>query len=252
MRAFAGELKSTPKQDYSQAWSEPKTSAPPPPDPKAAQPGGTAPVGDAGQQPEGEPKGEGSAKETARVVLMMYDNLVSQVCSAIADHESYPAKRFAMDEASRREAEKQLAIGIEKNNWAGLPWWGILVMMIVASGVANWLLVREAMKDKRKQKEQQAARNRASAARGEPLNPDSITDKHGQTVKPPAAASPVASPAHASTDPASPPQASPARAAKFHGSCQECGNPVKHKGRKYCSQSCAGKATAHRTPAPTA
>lgn len=265
MRAFAADLKSTPKQDYSAAWTEPQ-----PERPSAEQPGATAPPGDAGHgQPKGEeaPKNEGpqaetgSAKETARVFLMMYDNLVSQVCTAIADHPDYTPKRFAMDEAQKREAEKQLAIGIEKNNWAGLPWWGILAMMLVASGVANWLLVREARKDKRRAKEAaNAAQNRERQQRGQTLHPDSITDKSGRPVTQPAPAQPGPTPPAASLRAASPDPASPkgdhfklvtdanGQTIGYENTrmplCQQCGeHHVKSPRHKYCSQSCAGKAT---------
>lgn len=236
MRAFAAELKSKPKQDYTQ--SQPKPAEPPPA--STAPPGQDAPPKEEEKGPEN-PNTEGSAKETAAAVLMMYDNLVSQVCAAIADHKDYPAKSFAMDPSSRKEAERQLAIGIERNNWAGLPWWGILGMMVLASGVANWLMVREARK-KKKEAAADANKNRERAKNGEAVYASTITDKNGRTTGMPDVPPPTNSTAPDVKTPGAP---------KDYGPCQApgCTNRLTKPRRKYCSQSCSGKAsTKHSHP----
>lgn len=206
----AAKLKATPKERYEQ----PKDPEPAPPKPtpepeKGPDPGPGGPeTGGAGTKTDH----EASAKE----FIELYDLGQSYGFHFYSGKEpdSFKLPTFAKDRAIHH-----LARGLEKMGGAEAPWWMGLMIALGPHTALNFM----AAKQYRQQKAKQAEAPPQTPKRGPgPVEPDSIIH-HGQVIH------------MRPTGPKAPP--------KPLGACLQCGQPVKHRGRKYCSQSCAGKAT---------
>ena len=228
---FAASLKAEPMEDTG-------AGIPPPSDPPPADTPPPPPA-DAPKVEEEAPNAQ--AKRSARFILGMFDRLQANVFSTISVTE--PPEKFKLTNDERKEAEDYLAQGIEESGNFNVPWY---VPLIVVLGMSSWMNWQKAKRARDLHEEEEARKERLRrAARGAagPVSPDSITTPNGQTIPtppppPPAAAAPAA----------------PAPGKGPLGSCAECSRPVK-AGKKYCSQSCAGKGTArtrntrkHATP----
>lgn len=228
LKAHARKLKETPKEHYQEA-VEPETPPPPKNDPPPTgqdtpPPGGTASDG------EGEPNQK--HRDAAKTVFDMVDSITAKVCEGMVDNpQRYPADHFRFDPHTRAQAEYQLAKGIAQGGGKfKMPWWAALAGLMAFQAFLTWQKVKRAKEQqeevnwRREEAKRRAAENGDQAPEPKPMravHPDSITDRNGRTV------------------PVKPPE-------KTKGPmppCQHCGTPVKHRGRRYCSQSCAGKAT---------
>lgn len=219
--AHLASLKAQPKEIYQEAIT------PPTPEPEPAKPGPDP-------EPEPEKKAESTADDgsSARFLVHMYDIGTSKLCEALVDEpERYPAKHFQLEPMLREEAERQLAKGMAESGgkWR-IPWYWALLAVFAFAGLMQWLAVKAARKEKKERKEREAeqanaqARHQAEQARrntGQAVTPSSITKANGEQV--------------ATTPPV---QAAPLN----FGNCAECGKPLEKRGKKYCSQSCAGHA----------
>ncbi|HMZ48273.1 MAG TPA: hypothetical protein PL010_14775 [Flavobacteriales bacterium] len=236
LSAHADRLKAQPKEHYEQPAEPPP---PPPPEPEPAK------------EPEGGGEGPKSTADdgaSARFIIDMYDAGVSKLSEAMVDEPGrYPAKYFAMEPMLKEHAVAQLAKGMQEGGgkWK-MPWWVALLIVLLFHGGLTWAAVRSAKREKADRKAQDKAkaneRDRAgraapSSGRGEPSpaghTPFTIIDRNGNTLHP-----------------------RPPASAAAHTTCQRegCNTPVK-RGRKYCSQQCAGLATRGRrrdmaTPEP--
>lgn len=227
LAGHAARLKTMPKEHYQQPAEPPP---PPPPDPEPAK------------EPEGGGEGPKSTADdgaSARFIIDMYDAAVSKLSEAMVDEPGrYPAKHFAMEPMLKEHAVAQLAKGMQEGGgkWK-MPWWVALLIVLLFHGGLTWAAVRSAKREKadRKAQDKAKANERDRAGRAAPSGgtgapppaghaPFTIIDKHGRTVHP------------------GPKTAPPAPTA-----CQRegCTHPVK-RGRKYCSQQCAGLATKGR------
>lgn len=230
LKAHARKLKETPKEHYQEAVEPelppPPKNDPPPPGPDNPPPGGTAPDG------EGEPTQQ--HRDTAKTVFDMVDTITAKVCEGmVGNPQRYPADHFRFDPHTRAQAEYQLAKGIAQGGGKfKMPWWAALAGLMAFQGFLTWQKVKQAREQEEEQspKQQEPHRTASDAGhRDQPsrpaqmraVHPDSITDRNGRTV----------------------PVKPPAKAKGPMPPCQHCGTPVKHRGRRYCSQSCAGKAT---------
>lgn len=235
--ADVASLRSTSKQDYRSSWQEPE----PPPETKD-----TPPAGSPTPAPEAPPEPEDRAKASAREFMEVYDTLQAQGFAIYSD--GMKAEKFALDKFAKDRAIHHLAKGLEKMGSPELPWWAGLLVVLTPPSLVNYLTARESRAAAAAKK---SAENRKRSANGEPLSPDTITDRNGMHVVPkPERTGPSA----AATEAA--PTAAPPRATGPMPLCQECGiNPVKSRKRKYCSQHCAGVATTKKnaekqTPTP--
>lgn len=237
--ADVSSLKNEGKEDYSSAWTqEPKPDPPPAATDQASGGSSTeAPGTDA-------PKAEPINKDSAEVMIKVYDMLVGQLCEAMVDQPTkYPAERFHMKPSLRKEAVDALAKGLDKSGKVDVPWWVLLALPLGISGFANWQLVKAARKEKMAEKARTANANRAASGTGAPLHPNEIRTKEGTVVM----SDPAANAAPAS-------EAHQAKAQKVYGQCRECGNPLHKRGKVYCSQRCAGLGTSkkrHNAPIAT-
>lgn len=221
-------LKAEPKEVYQEAIT------PPTPEPEPANPGPEP-------EPEPEKKAESTADDgaSARFLVHMYDIGTSKLCEALVDDpEHYPAKHFHLEPMLREEAERQLAKGMAESGgkWR-IPWYWALLAVFAFGGLMQWLAVKAARNEKNERKEREAEQANAQARHqaeqawrnpGHAVTPSSITKANGEQV---ATAPPV--------------QAAPLN----FGNCAECGKPLEKKGKKYCSQSCAGHARKGRKAA---
>ena len=215
LAAHAAALGATPKEHYAAPDPEPEPAPEPPPDPEPkAEPGG------------GSAKGTADDQASARFILDMYDSGVSLLSEALVDDPAkYPASHFAMQPLLKEHAVDQLSKGMAQGGgkWH-LPWWVALLVVLLFHGGLTWAAVRSAKREKaeRKPKTPPPAPTTAqyTAHHAEPLNV-SLQDKNGKDL-----GSVPQRPESNNMPP-----------------CQLCGQPVKRKGRKYCGQSCAGKAT---------
>ncbi len=218
-------LKAEQKEVYQEAIT------PPEPEPEPTKP-------DPEQGPEPEPKAESTADDgaSARFLVHMYDVGTSKLCEALVDEpERYPAKHFQLEPMLREEAERQLAKGMAESGgkWR-IPWYWALFAVFSFGGLMQWLAVKAARKERkeRKERETEAAQARHQAQHvkhtpGHAVPPTTITRANGDPVIP-----------------------SPSPSAPQHfGTCQACGKPLEKKGKKYCSQSCAGSARKGRKAA---
>ncbi|MBS1569165.1 MAG: hypothetical protein JST45_06945 [Bacteroidetes bacterium] len=220
--AHLASLKQQPKEVYEEAITPPSTEPEPKAEPKP--------------EPEPEPKAKADSTAddgaSARFIVHMYDIGTSKLCEALVDEpERYPAKHFQLEPMLREEAERQLAKGMAESGgkWR-IPWYWALFAVFAFGGLMQWLAVKAARKEKKERREREAeqadaqARHQAEQARrnpGQAVAPSSITKANGEQVH----AAPV-----------------PPIAPVSFGSCLECGKPLEKKGKKYCSQSCAGHA----------
>lgn len=222
-------LKAEPKEVYQEAITPPT----PDPEPEPAKPGPEPP-------PESDPTGGKQAESTAddgssaRFLVHMYDIGSSKLCEALVDEpDRYPAKHFQLEPMLREEAERQLAKGMAESGgkWR-IPWYWALLAVFAFGGLMQWLAVKAARKERKERHErEEQARHQAEQVRrnpAHPIAPNSITKANGEHV---ATAPPV--------------QAAPLN----FGNCAECGKPLEKKGKKYCSQSCAGHARKGRKAA---
>jgi len=213
-------LKAEPKEVYQEAIT------PPAPEPEPAKPD---------PEPEPEKKAESTADDgaTARVVLEMYNWTTTKLCEALVDEPGrYPAKHFEMEPTLRVITEQQLAKGIEQSGRnLRIPWYWAVLALLTVSGLMQWLAVKAARKERKERHErEEQARHQAEQVRRNPAHavaPNSITKANGEHV---ATAPPVQAPLN-------------------FGNCVECGKPLEKKGKKYCSQSCAGHARKGRKAA---
>ena len=226
--AHLASLKAQPKEVYQEAIT------PPAPEPEPAKPGPEP-------EPEPEKKAESTADDgaSARFLVHMYDIGTSKLCEALVDEpDRYPAKHFQLEPMLREEAERQLAKGMAESGgkWR-IPWYWALLAVFAFGGLMQWLAVKAARKERKERQEREAeqanarARHQAEHARRNPghaVAPRSITKANGEQV------------ATASQVPAAP---------LNFGSCQACNKPLEKKGKKYCSQSCAGSARKGRKAA---
>lgn len=213
LAAHAAKLKATPKEQYEQPKKE---QAPPQPEPEPTKAGGPG---------TGESSGSGAKADheaSAKEFIELYDIAQSYGFHFYSGKavESFQLPAFAKDRAAHH-----LAKGLEKMGGMEAPWWMGLLLAIGPPTAFNFMAAKQYREQRRQgQEREEAAQRRGSG----PVQPDSIIH-HGQVIK------------MRPERPAQPPP--PIRPAKDYGRCQTCGNPVKHKGRKYCSQSCAAKGT---------
>lgn len=216
--AHLASLKAQPKEVYQEAIT------PPTPEPEPAKPGPEP-------EPEPEKKAESTADDgaSARFIIEIYDSLTGKLCAAIVDEpKRYPAEHFQMEPLFRKQAERQLAKGMAESGgkW-NIPWYWALAAVLSFSGLMQWYSVKSARKEKKERQEREEreamARQQAEQAKrtpGQAIAPTTITRANGEQVATPTA---------------------PAAPINF-GNCAECGKPLEKKGKKYCSQSCAGHA----------
>lgn len=229
---FAAGLKAEPMEDTGAGM--------PPPAPETTPPTQEPPKPEEPKVEEEAPNAQ--AKRSAKFILGMFDRLQANVFSTISITE--PPEKFKLTNDERKEAEDYLAQGIEESGNFNVPWYVPLIVVLGMSSFMNWQKAKRA-RDLHEEEEARKERlRRAARGASAPVSPDSITTPNGQTFTP-------------VNDPPPPPPAAPRQpsAAKLTGSCQWCQRPVK-KGKKYCSQQCAGKGTAAtrkpRAHAPTA
>lgn len=231
LKAHARTLRDTPKEHYQEA-VEPE----PPPTPKDAPPTGDPGTGAPGGEGPGDAPGEGEPtqkhRDAAKTAFDMYDTIAAKVAEGmVGNPKSYPAEHFRMDTHTRSQAEYQLARGIAAGGGKfTMPWWTALSMLMAFQGFMTWQQVKKAKSTEEERATPPSStatqRDGGPASRHDaPLRavyPDSVIDAKGRTT-------PLKMPSKQPKEP-----------------CQHCGAPVKHKGRKYCSQSCAGKATSSK------
>lgn len=208
LAAHAAKLKAVPKERYEQ----PKIEPPPKPEPEPAKPNG--PGGPSG---EAKTDHEASAKE----FIELYDMGQSYGFHFYSGKavESFQLPAYAKDRAAHH-----LAKGLEKMGGMEAPWWMGLLLAIGPPTAFNFMAAKQYRQDREQAEEYARKQGSGSVA------PDSIIH-HGQVIRM-RPDQPTPQPAH-----------SKPKIAKAYGPCQQCGQPVKHKDRKYCSQSCAAKAT---------
>ena len=105
----------------------------------------------------------------------------------------------------------------------------LLAGLLAFQAFVSWQKVKQAKEQQQSRPQERRPGQSDAGHRDQPphhapmraVHPDSITDRTGRTV----------------------PVKPPAKAKAPMPPCQHCGTPVKHRGRRYCSQSCAGKAT---------
>lgn len=216
---FAAGLKAEPMED---------TGAGKQPEPAAA-PGAeqTPPAPDAPPAQEEEDAGR-QAKRSAKFILDMFDRLQANIFSTVSITET--PERFRMTNEEKKEAAEYLAQGIEESGTFSVPWYIPLTVVLGISAWTNWQRAKRARDQYEADLARQEAQRKAAAAGGAsgPVSPDSITTPQGQTFTP-------------VVDSAPPPPA--VNSAKFPGTCETCKRPIR-KGKRYCSQRCAGKGTA--------
>jgi hypothetical protein len=223
-------LKSAPKQDYSEQWKQ--TEEPKKPEPAASGAGAT---------PEGEPPPAPGNQESAKEFIEAYDTVQSYSFSIYS--EGLKPEKFQLPEFAKTRAAHHLAKGLEAMGSPELPWWLGLLIALAPPSFTNYMTA----KAYRQSAEEAAARNAEQAKRGQPVHPTSITRRDGTVVPmspPPPPSEPVTfqEPTVAAQSPAAPRKQNPNMPL-----CQECGIVhVASKKRKYCSKSCAGKATSKK------
>ncbi len=249
MDAFAHEL-NQPKQ--------PGGAPPPPPKVEPATPpgatgGAETPKSDASSSTdapkttEEAPNTKDKYNDAAREYMETYDLLQSQGFSALAQKEA-PVEKFLLEKFAKQRAIHHLARGLRTMEVGEMPWWIGLSIALTPPAIGNYMLAMELRKQReaRKVRETRTAReNEERKARGEPLQPTSIINADGSVVTPapPPAAAPAPVAAQAPPASTSTPTTITAKARIVYGTCPVDGNPLYKKRAKYCSQSCAGKAT---------
>lgn len=237
---FADALRSTPMEDYRAPEPEPpKVEAPKPVD----TPTGEGPKTDAPGTDGPAPGPEKRNVESAREIIEGYDLLQSYGFSAVSD--GMKPEQFVLDKFPKERAVHHLAKGLEKMGSPEVPWW---VGLAIALAIPAFINYRIAMAHRKDRAAERTAQNRQRAANGEPLRPDTITDREGNVVKPPPPPPPA--PAAARTAPVE--VLHPATPRKTYGPCEVCGNPVHRKTARYCGKSCSGKALNQRLRAKAA
>jgi hypothetical protein len=217
-KADAAKLDAADPQDYGAA------TPPPPPEPEPAA--GTDPGADAPPPPPPDPNDK--AKASAREFIEVYDYGQAMGFSWYSEGEK--AEKFQLESYPKERAIHHLARGLEKMGSPELPWWMALLLVLAVPAAANYMAAKEYRKAKEEQRAAEA-RERHRQRNPGPIPPDSITHNGATTpYQPPAPAPKPDAPAPTFT------------VVKASGApCLQCGAPTK-KGRKYCSQSCAGKA----------
>jgi hypothetical protein len=215
-------LSGTPKEQYEAPEQEPEPEAP-----KTEAPGGEQP---GAQQPEGGGEGEGapgvSAKESAREFLEVYDTLQSYGFHFYS-LQGMPAEKFQLPKFAKDRAVHHLAKGLEKMGSPEVPWWiGLLIALAPPAGI-NFMAAK-AYRDEGERQEA-AARQERDRSNMHVVHPTTIIHPDG-SERP----APAQRPVH---------KAAPRNTAPMPH-CAQCGQPVKHRKGKYCSQSCSGKARA--------
>lgn len=233
--AFIKAQRAVPKRPYGPAEGT-STQEPPktdPPKPEGAPEGGQEPPKDGQPSPD--------SKASAKEFIETYDLLQSFGFSQYSD--GLPMERFALPAPVKERAIHHLARGMASMGNPELPWPVGVAMALTPPAFFNWLMAKENRAEQRRAKDQERRNNAAKARSGDPIQPTVIYDMHGNVVgrdagqrKAPEAPPPV---------PAKPftPPTVPASSPKVYGQCRHCGNDLLKRGRTYCSQSCAGKAT---------
>lgn len=226
--ADAAELDAKPLQDYTSEWT--KEQAQPEPEPPPVEP----------------EAGTGSAEDakdvdaSAREFIELYDLAQSY---GFHFYSSKPAEDFALPKFAKDRAAYHLAKGLAAMGSPTVPWWIGLLIALAPPAALNFMSAKQYKQDKAEREEHQAQQQRRqwSAERGTgAAAPDHIFRADGSMIKlHPDAPAPAAPP---------PPASAPKRTkpAKYFGPCEVCGEPVKAKGRKTCSQSCSGKLTSQK------
>lgn len=228
--AFIRKQRAVPKRPYKAA--EP----PPPPDPepqaKGPDPEPKAPEGGTTEAPTGE------AISSAKEFIETYDLLQSFGFSMYSD--GMPIEKFQLPQPVKDRAEHHLARGLQGMGNPELPWAVGLAIALAPPAYFSYLTAREHRAAKREEEQAKAANTKRKES-GEALHPTIIYDANGNVVR---GAAPAKAPMR---DQATHTTAAHAAAsAEPLPPCQVCGKPVKHKGRKYCGQSCAGAASKGR------
>lgn len=230
-------LKAAPKQEFQQQEPEPTNDPPPNPDPKP------------GDGPDAPPAGEGGgpagpdAKASAKEFIEAYDML--QCWSFSMFSKGMKPEEFALPAFAKDRAAHHLAKGLEKMGNPELPWWvGLLIALAPPAGI-NFMSAkahREAMEAR-----EQQAQHRPPPGPGAGPRPHSY--RPPPPPPPPAPFEPVPPTSITRPDGSEVPMQPTIRVVKPADTsmplCQECGiNHVRNRRKKYCSQQCAGKATA--------
>lgn len=214
-------LRSTPKEEY-------QTTEPEPEPAKTQPPGGDGPATDpppGGEGGEGDPPG-GNAKDSAREFIEVYDTLQSYGFSFYS--LGMPAEKFQLPKFAKDRAVHHLAKGLEKMGSPEVPWWvGLLIALAPPAGI-NFMAAK-AYREEGERREQASRPHR---------NPNMQVVHPTTIIHPDGREEPAPPPRH---EPPPPPPRNPAAPMP---PCAHCGQPVKHRKKKYCSQSCSGKARA--------
>lgn len=218
--ADVASLTATPKEQYESPQPEPEPE--PTPDPKAAEgAAGGEQAGGGGEGPAG-----ADAKASAREFLEVYDTLQSYGFSFYS--QGMPAEKFQLPQFAKDRAIHHLAKGLEKMGSPELPWWvGLLIALAPPAGI-NFMAAK-AYREQAEQQEAEAQRR----ANMRVVHPTSIIHPDGREEHmppPPQTAREATRPRPTTAVPMPP--------------CAHCGQPVKGRKKKYCSQSCSGKARA--------
>jgi hypothetical protein len=217
-------LSSTPKEQYEAPDPEPEAA-------KTEAPGADAPGGDAppaGEGGAGDAPG-GNAKDSAREFLEVYDTLQSYGFSFYS--QGMPAEKFQLPKFAKDRAVHHLAKGLEKMGSPEVPWWvGLLIALAPPAGI-NFMAAKAYREEGERQ---ETARQQRESRNMHVVHPTTIIHPDGsEQAAPPPPPPPPRQPA-----PQRPTTAVPMPP------CAHCGEPVKHRKKKYCSQSCSGKARA--------
>lgn len=238
--ADVASLKATPKQDYSGQWD--KAPEPPPAGPEA--PGGasggpdaTGTDGSDGAAPDAAP----NAKESAKEFIEVYDILQSYGFSFYS--QGMEPQKFKLPTYAKDRAAHHLAKGLEKMGTPELPWWvGLLIALAPPAGI-NYMTAREYRRAQEEKAKSTADSNAAKARQGQPVEPTTITRQDGTVIS----MHPVPHSGGTTPPPMPGPGPNPPRNKTPMPLCQQCGtNPVRTRSKKYCSQHCAGVASATR------
>lgn len=251
--AFAQALAATPMEDYSKP-EVPEQPQQPQPKPAPEAPPTDAPKGEGGGAAGPAPEPEKRNVESARELIEGYDLLQAWGFSTLSD--GMAPDKFALDKFPKERAVHHLAKGLEKMGSPEVPWWFGLVLALAIPAFINY---RTAIGFRKAKAQERAQRNRSAAGTGQPLHPDSITDRNGQRVDVPPPPPPAATPASTAPPPGdnSPHTvlqhpAARMRPVKNYGPCEVCGNPVHRPKARYCGKSCSGKALNERLRAKRA
>lgn len=245
--ADAAKLDETPLQDYTSEFTRGKSAQPgatdqpsgaSSTDPKPADPASST-------APASEPETvSADAKRVAREYIEGYDFGQSFGFSWYSD--GMKQDEFKLPKLPKESAIHHLAKGLEKAGTPEMPWWAGLMLALSLPAFANWQIARE---HRRGKAEALAAAQPNKALPPRPAQVIRPGDAAGTAHRSSVTSGDTAQPAAPGSVTAPAPAFTALGGQQPTGSCLVCGKPAK-KGRKYCSQSCSGKASKKSTSTP--